>query len=103
MYFTEHTYQISLQRGLQSQKLAIIMSSCWMDGWPRNCLIPGRCRMFSLLPSIETSSWAYTTSYSMGNGSHFLGSKQFDYIDIYCLNNAFYVMSDRAQLKKLFW
>jgi len=75
MYFTGHTYQISLQRGLQSQELAIIMTSYWMDGWPRNCLIPGRCRIFSLLPSIETSSEAYTTSYSMGNGRSFLGSK----------------------------
>jgi len=75
MFFIVHIYQISLQKGLQSQKLTIKMSSYWMDGWPTNCLIPGRCRIFSLLPSIETSSGAYTTSYSMGNGSSFLGSK----------------------------
>ena len=34
-----------------------------LDGWPRNFLIPGRCRIFSLIPSTETSSGAYTASY----------------------------------------
>jgi hypothetical protein len=54
-------------------------------------LIPGRFRTFSLLPSIETSSEAYTASYSMGTGSSFHGSKAFDYTDSYSLNNAFYI------------